>query len=458
MQDILITCPRCGHEFPLSDALLAQINARLADDHQAQLQAAVREAEQRTRGELTAQLSALQKLLDEQSARAQAAEARELELKRQALELEQAQRQAVERARLETEERLRREAEERLKAQVAQAEAQARAAAALELKQLQQRLAQEQAKLQQAQQAELELRRRAEELEARARELDLELARRLDAKKAEWEQQLRQSLTVEHELKLKERDKQIDDLKRLIDEMKRKSEQGSQELQGEVLELDIQAALERQFPQDVIRPVPKGMTGADLIQEVRDGVNECGRIIWEVKNTKHYSAQWIDKLKADQRAAGAALAILVSHAMPEGVRGFARIDGVWVSDLAHYPMLAVALREQMVQVAFARAANAGRNEKMAQLYDYLASDAFRHRVEAIVEAYRGLREQIERERRVMLKHWAERERLLERAITGAAGMYGDLKGIIGQSLADIPALEADASASLLEDKGGVGAA
>lgn len=444
MNDIIITCPQCGHQFPLNEALTAQLHARFDADHRASLEKAVREAEARAQARLDAQLTALQKLLDEQNAKARAAEARELELKQKALMLEQNQQQAIERVRLETEARLRKETEEKARELVAQAEKQAREAAALETQQLKARLAEEHAKLKQAQKAELELRRQAEVLDARARELDLELARRLDAKKTEWEAGLRQVLAQEQELKLKEKEKQIEDMKRVIDDLKRKSEQGSQELQGEVLEIDIQAALERQFPHDLIRPVPKGMTGADLIQEVRDSaLNACGQIIWEVKNTKHWQPQWLDKLKSDQREAGATIAILVSVALPEGVRGFAQMNGVWVTDLAHYPALAVALREQLVQVAFARAAGQGKNEKMELLYQYLAGDEFRHRVEAIVEAFSALRVQLDKERRAMHKHWAEREKQIERVITSTTGMYGALQGIIGQGLASIPALELD---------------
>lgn len=444
MSDVVITCPQCGHQFPLSDALAAQLHARFDAQHRASLEAAVREAEARAHQQLAAQLKNLEKMLAEQAARTREAEARELALQQKALQLEEAQRQAIERARIETEARLRKEAEERTAALIAQAEQQARAAVALEKQHLEARLAEERAKLEQAQKAELALRRQAEDLERRARELDLELARRLDAKRAEWEAHLRQTLAAEQDLKLKEKEKQIEDMKRVIDELKRKSEQGSQELQGEVLELDIQAALERQFPHDEIQPVPKGVSGADLIQTVLDGQGRaCGKIVWETKNTKHWSPQWLAKLKDDTRAVCGNLAVLVSSALPEGVHEFGLMEGVWVASRRAWPALAVALREQLVQVAFAQASQQGRNEKMAQLYDYLASEAFRHRIEAIVEAYQTLREQVERERRLLLRHWAEREKLLERAMLGASGMYGDVKGILGQAMTDIPALEVD---------------
>ncbi len=299
--------------------------------------------------------------------------------------------------------------------------------------------------LQQAQETELALRRKGEEVERRQRELDLEVARKLDEKRREWEAQVRQLAIEEQQLKLREKDKTIEDLKRLLEEARRKSEQGSQELQGEVLELDIQAALAAQFPRDVIRPVPKGVQGADLLQEVRDAaLVPCGTIVWETKNTRHWQPTWLGKLKDDQRACGAALAVLVTAALPPEARaGFAFVDGVWVASLTAWPALAFALREQLLQVAFARNAATGMNEKREALYRYLAGDAFRHRVEAIVEAFVAMKEQLDRERRAMQRLWKEREAQLERVIGATAGMYGELRGTIGQSMPAIAALELD---------------
>jgi hypothetical protein len=371
MNDTLVTCPHCGHEFPVTEALAAQVHARI--------EAALR------------------------------------------ADFDARQRAAVERA-----------------------QASAREQAERERRLLEAQLAEQRRKTQEAQAAELALRNEKAALDERARELDLEVARKLDAEKAKIEESLRKNAADEQALKLKEKDKQIDDLKKLVDEMKRKSEQGSQELQGEVLELDIQAALEARFPHDVIRPVPKGMSGADLIQEVRDPtLAPCGSIAWEVKNTRHFQPAWIGKLKDDQRACGAAVAVLVSVALPEGVRGFGQVHGVWVAGLDVWPALAAALREQLIQVAFARNAATGMNDKMEALYRYLAGDAFRHKVEAIVEAFTALREQLDRERRAMEKLWKEREKQLDRIIVSTAGMYGELRGTIGQALAPIASLELD---------------
>jgi hypothetical protein len=308
-------------------------------------------------------------------------------------------------------------------------------------------VAEQRRKADDAQKRELALLSRTRELEERQQELDLEVARRVDAEKSRIEEELRRVAAEQHALKLKEKDKQIEDLKALLEEARRKSEQGSQERQGEVLELDLEAVLERSFPQDVIRPVPKGVRGADLIQEVRDAaLQPCGSIIWESKNTKQWSPNWPEKLKDDQRASGASVAILVSVSLPEGMGSFGLVDGVWVSSLGCYLPLAVALREQLIRVAFARKAAEGMHDKMESLYTYLSGDEFRHRVEAIVETFRVMQDQLARERRAMEKLWKEREKQIERVVVNTVGMYGAIRGIIGAKLPEIPALDLEAIA------------
>ena len=242
----------------------------------------------------------------------------------------------------------------------------------------------------------------------------------------------------------KEKEKQIKDLRKALDAAKRKSEQGSQENQGEVLELDIQARLEQLFPQDQIRPVPKGVRGADLIQEVRNAAQQaCGNIVWETKNTKNWQQGWLDKLKDDQRTIGAEIAVLVSAALPEDIDGFGHLDGIWICGLRTWPALAAVLREQLLQVAFAHAASEGKQEKMDLLYRYLAGDQFRQKVQGIVEAFEALQSQLNRERRAMEKQWKEREKQIERVINNTVGMYGEMSGILGGSLPGIPSLELD---------------
>ncbi len=340
---------------------------------------------------------------------------------------------------------LKRTYEARLQSAVKDAESRAKEQSAQELKLLHEQLAEQERKTREAQAAELALRKEKAALEARQRELDLEVARKVDAEKHKLEEQIRKLAADEQALKLKEKDKQIEDLKAMIEEMRRKSEQGSQERQGEVLELDLEAALARNFPQDEIRPVPKGMRGPDVIQTVRDAhLRPCGAIIWETKNTKTWSPSWLTKLKDDQRAVGASVAVLVSVALPDDIQTFKLVDGVWVTSLACYLPLAAALREQLLRVAFAQAAAQGMSEKMEALYRYLSGDEFRHRVEALVETFKAMQAQLARERRAMEKLWAERAKQIERLVTNTVGMYGAIRGAIGNQLPEIPALELDA--------------
>jgi hypothetical protein len=338
-------------------------------------------------------------------------------------------------------EQFRHENEARLQVLVGQAEKKAREDVALEKRLLETQLAHERRKCEQAQQAELELRRQKTALEQRDRELDLEVARRVDSEKQGLEESLRRGFAEQHDLKLKEKDKQLDELRKALDEAKRKSEQGSQERQGEVLELDVQAELERRFPHDLIAAVAKGARGADLIHEVRDAaMRACGTIVWETKNTRHWHQGWLDKLKEDQRAVGANLAVIVSTTLPDEIVEFGRIDGIWVAGLRAWPALAAALREQLIQVAFAHAAAQGKHEKMEFLYRYLAGDQFRSRIEAMVEAFTALQSELKRERRAMERIWSEREKQIERVITNTAGMYGEVRGILGSTVPPVPAL------------------
>ncbi len=255
----------------------------------------------------------------------------------------------------------------------------------------------------------------------------------------------------EQTLKLKGKEKQIEDLRQALKNARRRSEPGSQELQGEVLGLDVEAALTARFPTDTIRPVKKGVRGVDLIQTVRsESLQPCGTIVWEVTNARNWSNGWIEKLKDGQREADAMLAVLVSMTLPEGVRGFGSENGLWAVDRASYLALATALRHQLIKVARVQRTVTGVSAKMGALYNYLSGHEVRHRVEAIVEAFTALQAQLAREQRTMERQWAEREKQIERVITRTTGMYGSLAGIIGSSLPEIPALELD-NVRLLED-------
>ncbi len=296
--------------------------------------------------------------------------------------------------------------------------------------------------LKESQKQELELRKRQRELEEKEEKLELELSRKIDAERQKIVLKTSKEFEETHRLKDAEKDKQLDDMKKQIDELKRKSEQGSQQMQGEVLELELEESLKEEFPFDGIKPVAKGIKGGDIIQTVKTQSGRiCGKILWETKRTKNWSDSWIQKLKDDQRDAKADLAILASETLPKGFHHFRLISGVWVTDIISAVSLALALRVVLIQVARERETQVDKKEKMEIAYNYLTGQEFRNRVEAIVESFTAMKVDLEAERRAMLKIWAKREKQIERVISNAAGMHGDLQEIAGSSLPTIKMLE-----------------
>jgi hypothetical protein len=227
-----------------------------------------------------------------------------------------------------------------------------------------------------------------------------------------------------------------------IEDLKRKATQGSQQAQGEIAELGLEAVLSSEFPQDQIAPVPKGVRGADVVQVVVDSQGRgCGTIAWEMKNTKNWSDGWLEKLRDDQRGLKADVAVIVSSVLPKGMERFGRVDGVWITESQCVLGLATALRSSLIHVAQARSVAEGRGTKMESLYSYLTGNEFRQRVEAVVEAFVSMQGDVEKERRSMESIWAKREKQITRAITGLAGMYGDMQGIVGAPLPKVAQLE-----------------
>lgn len=301
-------------------------------------------------------------------------------------------------------------------------------------------------KLKDKQEQELLLLRRQSELENRERELELETERRILSMRTELEQKIRQTESEHNELKMKEKDKQIEDMKRLVEEMKRKSEQGSMQLQGEVQELALEEKLQQTFPFDVIQEVGKGVRGADTIQIVRDNIaNECGTIIYESKRTKGFSNEWIEKLKTDARAAKADIMVLVTEALPKGMQHFGQYDGVWVCTFHEFIPMAILLRDCLIKIAAANASQENKGGKMQMLYDYLTSTEFNNQFAAVAEGITSLRSGIIKERSQMEKLWKEREKQLDKSLLNIVGMYGAVKGIAGSSVHNVELLETEDS-------------
>ena len=297
-------------------------------------------------------------------------------------------------------------------------------------------------KLDAARTEELALRKRQRELEDKQASMQLEIARTLDAERIQIRQEAITTVAEEHRLKDAEKEKQLADMKKQIEELKRKAEQGSQQAQGEVMELELESVLQREFPFDKIEPVAKGTRGGDVMLRVHTQTGRfCGTILWETKRTKIWSDGWIQKLKDDQREAKADIAVIVSEALPKGFHHFRQVGSVWITDFNSVVGLALALRMSLIEVAKAREALVGKNEKMELVYNYLTSHEFRNRIEAIVESFKAMQGDLVTEKAAMEKVWARREKQITRIIANMSGMYGDIEGVSGTSLPSISLLE-----------------
>lgn len=325
---------------------------------------------------------------------------------------------------------------------VAAAEKRLRESMNAEVEDIRTELAEKSRKLEEARTAELALRKRERALVDEKKELELAVEKRLSEEKVAIQESLTKQLLEAHRLKDAEKDKMVEDLRAQLESAHRKAEQGSQQMQGEVLELDLEATLRETFPFDEVVPVAKGVRGGDVFHRVmtRSGTH-CGTILWESKRTKNWSDSWVEKLKGDQRSAKADVAAIVSEVLPKDVGSFAVRDDVWVCNRATFVPVAVALRNQLTQISFARNAAAHKDQRIEGLYRYLTSSEFKQRLEGIVEAFMSMRSELEKEKRATLSRWAKQEKQIDAAMTAASGTYGDMKGILGPSMQGIPALE-----------------
>lgn len=313
---------------------------------------------------------------------------------------------------------------------------------AKELAELQEILKQRTAKLAEAQNAQAELIRKQRELDDAKREMELTIEKRVQESLGVTRDQARKEAEEGLKLKVMEKEQTIASMQRQIEDLKRRAEQGSQQLQGEVQELELEALLREKFPRDTIEPVPKGEHGGDVLHRVFGPSGQpCGTILWESKRTKNWSDGWLPKLREDMRAAGAEIAVVVSQVLPKDTDTFALIDGVWVTSFKCAIPVAVALRHTMTELAAARKAGEGQQTKMEMVYHYLTGPRFRQRVQAIVEKFTDMQEDLDKERRTMTRLWAKREEQIRGVIESTAGMYGDLQGIAGKTLQEIEGLD-----------------
>lgn len=297
-------------------------------------------------------------------------------------------------------------------------------------------------KIAKAQKDQAELLKAKRELQDANREMDVNYQKRLDDELDKQRYKTRKEIEESQQLKMAEKDKQIEDVKKELAEAQRKLDQGSQQTQGEVLELDLERTLATKFRYDLIEPVPKGVHGGDIIQRVRNSLGQqSGTILWETKRTKNWSDAWLQKLRDDQRLAKADVAIIVSEALPQEVSTFGSIDGVLVVSRSCVIPVALVMRQQLMEVANARQTREGKQTKMGLVYEYLTGPEFRQRVEAIVEAFSSMHEDLIKEKKAITNQWAKREKQIEKVMQSTVGMWGDLQGIAGKTLQEIEGLD-----------------
>ena len=405
-------CPNCNHEIKLTESLAAPLLEETRQRFQEQLAAKDAEVAKKTEA-----------LRNEQDAIAKA---------REQIEHQVAQRLTAERGQL-----------------IAVEAKKAREAVARDLQtknvetaELRKALEVNNLKLAEAQQAHADFLRKQRELESAQRELDLTVEKRVQASVNEIRAKAKQEFDEAARLKVLEKDQTIESMTRTIEELRRKAEQGSQQSQGEVFELELEELLRGKFPMDAIEPVAKGELGADVVQQVNGSIGQpAGMILWESKHTKAWSDGWLAKLREDQRRCGADVALIVSHALPKHIEHFDLIDGVWVAHPRCALAVAVALRQSLIEISSSRLVQQGQQTKMEQAYHYLTGNKFRQRVEAVVEKFNDMREDLDKERKFMGRQWAKRETQIVAVIESTVGMVGDLQAIAGKAMPEIASLD-----------------
>lgn len=412
----LITCPNCKHEFAPEDAIAKSLEKEYQEKFN------------NDRQKLLKQFSDQQRTLEDQQ--------KEFEKKKEKENQLFAERMEKEKLKMENEiqEKLRKSIGNDFENQ---------------LKILQQSNSDNEEKLKTARQKELEFLKKEKELKTKAEEMEIELEKKLAAERTLLIDQIRKQekekneiKETEYSLRLKELEKQLADQKHLADEMKRKAEQGSMQLQGEVQETALEEILRNGFPFDVITEVGKGIRGADCIQLVRNNFGqECGKIIYESKRTENFGGDWIEKFKKDMRSTGADIAVLVTKTMPKDLDCFGIKEGVWICTFDEVRALANVLRDGIIRVYNSTKNQQNKGDKMHLLYDYLTSNEFSEHWKAIREGFVAMKMSIIKERDAMEKLWKAREKQLEKVLLNAAHVKGSIEGISGMDVIDLSLMD-----------------
>ena len=441
-----IKCKYCGKEIEISEALQHKIQeetlASVKIRHQKELEEAKKEAKEETEKEIKEKTS---KVLDEEKALNIKIQ-RQLDAKNKEIEAvkEQAEKEAREKSLKELADQ--KSEIEKLKQLAQKAEEEEKELNIKIQKQVDEKNEQIEELKQRAKKAEdeeLKIRKEKRQLEENKEKFEVEKQRQMDAERETIKKQAQQTIEEKYILKMAEKDKELADLKKAVDEAQRKGNLTSQQLQGEVLELDFEKVLKNTFPNDLIEPVEKGVKGADVRQTVLSprGIN-CGIILWETKRTKIWADKWLDKLKQDLRAEKANIPVIVSTVMPKEFKTQLGLkNGVWVVSFELAVSLAHLLRKNLFDVGYQMAVSTHKEEKAENLYEYITSHEFRQQVEAMVETYFQMKNQITKERAAYEKMWQSREKQADKLFKSTANIVGNIQGEIGQGTFQIKGLE-----------------
>lgn len=400
-----ISCPNCGHEFDVEQVLAG----KMEEEYKVKMES--------FKKELLHQYTDKEVLFEKEKSLFEEKKKRENELFKQRLEKELSIKEK------DVKHKIKEEYEAQMKAQTIELEEKSKQLMALKEK-------------------EIELVKMQRKMQEQEKELELKFQNQLTLQLKESEVVIQKRLKEGMDMKFLEKDKQLEDQKKLIEEMKRKADQGSMQMQGEVMELAIEEQLKRSFPHDEIMEVPKGQAGADSIQTVINKMMKpCGKIIYEAKRTKAFSDKWIQKLRQDQIEAGADIAVLVSEVLPRDMSTFGEYNGVWICNFNELTSIVYVLRQILIKSSMAKEAHENKGEKIEILYNFLISEEFKNQISSIIDGFSRMKEDLESEKRAMKRIWKTREKQIEIVVDNTINMYGSIKGIAGNAIPTIDKLE-----------------
>lgn len=255
-------------------------------------------------------------------------------------------------------------------------------------------------------------------------------------------QKIKTEVSNKSDIEITELKLMLEQQKKLTEEMKKKQEQGSMQIQGEVQEIAIEKWLGAKFPLDTIEEIKKGERGADCIQIVNTRTKQnCGSIYYESKRTKTFQTSWLEKFQSDINEKNANVGVLVTEAMPSGMESIDQINGIWVCSYEEFKNLSIVLREAIIQLSTAISTQENKEDKMSLLYTYLTSNQFKIQIESIVDSFSQMKIDLDAEQRAVRSIWKKREKQLEKVLKNTIDMHGSIKGIAGSEIQSIPSLE-----------------